>query len=40
MATLKITDENFDTEVLKSSKPIVVDFWAEGADLAKWSDRF
>ena len=29
MATLKITDENFDTEVLKSSKPIVVDFWAE-----------
>ena len=26
---LKITDENFDTEVLKSSKPIVVDFWAE-----------
>ena len=29
MATLKITDENFDTKVLKSSKPIVVDFWAE-----------
>ena len=29
MATLKVTDENFDTEVLKSSKPIVVDFWAE-----------
>ena len=29
MATLKVTDENFDTEVIKSSKPIVVDFWAE-----------
>ena len=29
MATVKVTDENFDTEVLKSSKPIVVDFWAE-----------
>ena len=29
MATLKVNDENFDKEVLKSSKPIVVDFWAE-----------
>ncbi len=29
MSTVKVTDENFDTEVLKSSKPIVVDFWAE-----------
>ena len=29
MATVNITDENFDNEVLKSSKPIVVDFWAE-----------
>jgi thioredoxin 1 len=29
MATVNITDENFDTEVLKSSRPIVVDFWAE-----------
>ena len=29
MATVNVTDENFDTEVLKSSKPIVVDFWAE-----------
>ena len=29
MATVSITDDNFDTEVLKSSKPIVVDFWAE-----------
>ena len=29
MATVKVNDENFDVEVLKSSKPIVVDFWAE-----------
>ena len=29
MAAVNVTDENFDNEVLKSSKPIVVDFWAE-----------
>ncbi len=29
MTTLNVTDENFDAEVLKSSKPILVDFWAE-----------
>ena len=29
MATVNVTDENFDTEVLKSEKPILVDFWAE-----------
>ena len=29
MTTLNVTDENFDTEVLNSQKPIVVDFWAE-----------
>ena len=29
MATVNVTDENFDLEVLKSSKPIVVDFWAD-----------
>tara|TARA_B100001996_G_scaffold377843_1_gene361085 strand:- start:563 stop:883 length:321 start_codon:yes stop_codon:yes gene_type:complete len=29
MATVNVTDENFDQKVLKSSKPIVVDFWAE-----------
>ena len=29
MATVNITDESFDKEVLKSEKPIVVDFWAE-----------
>ena len=29
MATISVTDDNFDTEILKSSKPILVDFWAE-----------
>ena len=30
MATVNITDESFDKEVLKSEKPIVVDFWQNG----------
>ena len=29
MGTKKITDENFEKEVLKSDKPTLVDFWAE-----------
>ena len=29
MATVNVTDENFDVEFLKSEKPILVDFWAE-----------
>ncbi len=28
MAALKITSENFDEMVLKSEKPVLVDFWA------------
>lgn len=28
MAELKITSENFEQEVLKSEKPILLDFWA------------
>ena len=29
MTTKSVTDENFETEVLKSTKPTLVDFWAE-----------
>ena len=29
MATKNVTDENFETEVLKADKPTLVDFWAE-----------
>ena len=29
MATKNVTDENFETEVLKAGKPTLVDFWAE-----------
>jgi len=28
MADLIITDQNFDAEVVKSDKPVLVDFWA------------
>jgi len=27
--TVKVTDESFDQDVLKSGKPVLVDFWAE-----------
>ncbi len=27
--TLEFTDTNFEEEVLKSDKPVIVDFWAE-----------
>jgi thioredoxin 1 len=29
MATIKVTDETFEAEVVKSDIPVVVDFWAE-----------
>ena len=29
MSVINITDDNFETEVLKSDLPVLVDFWAE-----------
>ena len=29
MATMKVTDDSFEADVLKADKPVVVDFWAE-----------
>lgn len=29
MNTTKITDQSFDSDVLKSGRPVLVDFWAE-----------
>ena len=29
MSTVNVTDENFEAEVLKAGKPVLVDFWAE-----------
>tara|TARA_B100001765_G_scaffold149495_1_gene95771 strand:+ start:102 stop:422 length:321 start_codon:yes stop_codon:yes gene_type:complete len=28
MATIKITDESFEKEVLKNPKPVIIDMWA------------
>ena len=28
MAVMKVTEENFETQVLKSDVPVLVDFWA------------
>jgi thioredoxin 1 len=29
MGILKVTDQNFNSDVMKSDKPVLVDFWAE-----------
>ena len=29
MSTAKVTDSSFDSDVLKSTDPVLVDFWAE-----------
>ncbi len=29
MATVKVTDESFEQDVLQADKPVLVDFWAE-----------
>ena len=35
MATVKVTDKTFQGEVLDASVPVLVDFWANGADPAR-----
>jgi len=29
MPSIKVTDDSFENDVLKASKPVLVDFWAE-----------
>ena len=33
-APAKVTDASFETDVIKSQEPVVVDFWANGAGRA------
>ena len=37
-ATVEVTDANFDSDVLKSDKPVLVDFWAAWLSLIHISE--
>ena len=39
MSAVVITKENFENEVIKSDKPVLIDFGQAGVDLAEWSAR-
>ena len=34
MATIEVTDNNFEAEVIKAEKPVIVDFGPPGVDLS------
>ena len=34
-----VEDSTFDSKVIKAKKPVLVDFWANGVSLVRWSHR-
>ena len=40
MATVNVTDENFEAEVIKASKPVIVTSGQSGVDLVNKLDQY